>query len=407
MKKILVSLFTATLLAACGDDNSSSATDDISSSSEETTLSSSVEETSVESSSDNEINSSSSEKKNEQKSSSSRQKASSSSNNTTSSSLEAKEKSSSSKEFISDDNWITTVKINHFSFFDEKNMRYYLLDDECDYDSSTGKFIWVTENYTGVFDKYDSALLQSEYNGDSLKYMIDHSYGFKISNDTLYECDYYGNACDTIENAYVYVGTSKSIFSTWEFVGRIYEGVYTPKQPYFKITLILEPNQRTVRTSYRNLNEIYEPYEYCYLIYKLFEDESKEETCFNYFKKNQQPSSDTLLIDNDLRIVQKNPTAANILIGNKNFEVNITYTIDTQPTTYIVQTKNISYQGTTCTSWYKNLDITQEYCEATEHDMDFLKKDYSNIHHAFVNQLLSYSDNDDEFEECIKQFNLK
>lgn len=407
MKKILVSLFTATLLAACGDDNSSSATDDISSSSEETTLSSSVEETSVESSSDNEINSSSSEKKNEQKSSSSSQKASSSSNNTTSSSLEAKEKSSSSKEFISDDNWITTVKINHFSFFDEKNMRYYLLDDECDYDSSTGKFIWVAENYTGVFDKYDSALLQSEYNGDSLQYMIDHSLGFKISNDTLYECHYYGNACDTIENAHVYVGTSKSIFSTWEFVGQIYEGVYTPKQPHFKITLILEPTQRIERTSYKNINEIYEPNEYCYLIYKLLEDESKEEACLNYFKENQQPSSDTLLIDNDLRIVQKNPTAANILIGNKNFEVNITYTIDMRPTAYTATTRNISYQGTTCTSWYKSLDITQQYCEDNKPDLVFFRNDYSNILETFVDKLVGYSDNNDEFKECIKQFNLK
>lgn len=407
MKKFLAILFAATLLAACGDDNSSSATDDISSSSEETTLSSSVEETSVESSSDNEINSSSSEKKNEQKSSSSRQKASSSSNNNTSSSLEAKEKSSSSKEFISDDNWITTVKINHFSFFDEKNMRYYLLDDECDYDSSTGKFIWVTENYTGVFDKYDSALLQFEYNGDSLKYMIDHSYGFKISNDTLYECSYYGNVCDTIENAYVYVGSSKSIFSTWEFVGQIHEGIYTPKQPYFKTTLTLEPTQRIVRDSYRDLNEIYEPNQYCYLIYKLLEDESKEEACLNYFKEKQQPSSDTLFIENDLWIVQKNPTTANILIGDKNFEVNITYTIDMQPIVYTATTRNISYQGTTCTSWHKYIDITQQYCEDNKPDLIFFRKDYSKILGTYVDKLVGYSDNNDEFKECIKQFNLK
>lgn len=343
MKKFLAILFATALLAACGDDNSSSAT--------------------------------------------------------------AEDLTSDDQESTS--NWITVEKITPFSFFDEKNMRYDLVDDECDYDSATSKFMWVTENYTGVFNKYNSAVLQYEYNGDSLQYMIDHSLGFKISNDTLYECDYYGNACDTIEYAYVYVGTSKSIFSTWEFVGQIYEGVYTPKQPYFKITLILEPTQRTVRTSYRNLNEIYVPNEYCYLIYKLLEDESKEEACLNYFKENQQPSSDTLFIDNDLWIVQKNPTTANILIGNKNFEINLIYTIDMRPTAYTATTRNISYQGTTCTSWYKNLDITQQYCEDNKPDLVFFRNDYSNILGTYVDKLVGYSDNNDEFKECIKQFNLK
>ena len=120
MNKLFPLIVIPLFMLACGDDKSSSASDD--------ELSSSSEEASIESSSDEEIVSSSSEKKENQNSSSSVQEANSSSDKGESSSSEVKEKSSSSMDIISEDGWITTVKIDNFSFFDEKYLRYYFLE---------------------------------------------------------------------------------------------------------------------------------------------------------------------------------------------------------------------------------------------------------------------------------------
>ena len=304
------------------------------------------------------------------------------------------------------DNWITIEKTNHFSFFDEKHLRYYFLEEECDYDSATNSFKWVTENYTSFLDRYEVSptSFQSEYGGDTLKFMIDHSFGFKMSNDTLYECDYIGNECDA---ASVFVGKSKSIFSTWELVGCIRNGTFVTKPSNYKTTLILEPTQRTIKSSFKDIYKLYGPGEYCYQIYQIFGDESKEKLCRNYFNENQEVPSDTVFIANDLWFLQKDSNTVNISVDGKIIEINTTLSVGMQPTQYTNSIIKVSYQGITCTNWNKNLDITQEYCEAAEHDMDFLTKEYSHIHRTFVNQLLSYSDNDDEFNECIKQFNLK
>ena len=307
------------------------------------------------------------------------------------------------------DNWITIEKTDHFSFFDEKHLRYYFLEEECDYDSITNSFKWVAEDYTGTFNRYDvsPSTFQSEYGGDTLKYMIDRSFGFKMSNDTLYECDYIGDECDDPNAAYVYVGKSNSIFSTWELVGRIRNGTYIPNPSNLKQTLILEPTQRTIKSSFKDIYKLYGPGEYCYQIYQIFGDESKEKLCRNYFNENQEVPSDTVFIANDLWFLQKDSNTVNISVDGKIIEINTTLSIGMQPTQYTNAIIKVSYQGMTCTKWNKNLDITQEYCEAAEHDMDFLTKEYSHIHRTFVNQLLSYSDNDDEFNDCIKQFNLK
>lgn len=309
----------------------------------------------------------------------------------------------------SSDNWITVEKTDRFSFFDEEHLRYYFLEEECDYDSITNSFKWVAEDYTGTFNRYDvsPSTFQSEYGGDTLKYMIDRSFGFKMSNDTLYECDYIGDECDDPNAAYVYVGKSNSIFSTWELVGRIRNGTFVPNPSNLKQTLILEPTQRTIKSSFKDIYKLYGPGEYCYQIYQIFGDESKEKLCSNYFIENQEISSDTAFITSGLWFVQKDSNTVNISVDGKVIEINTTLSIGMQPTQYTNAIIKVSYQGMTCTKWNKNLDITQEYCEATDHDMDFLKKDYSNIHHAFVDQLRSYNDNDEEFEECIKQFNLK
>jgi hypothetical protein len=321
-------------------------------------------------------------------------------------STDAFENNGSSSVESQSDNWITIEKTDHFSFFDEKHLRYYFLEEECDYDSATNSFKWVTENYTSFLDRYEVSptSFQSEYGGDTLKFMIDHSFGFKMSNDTLYECDYIGNECDA---ASVFVGKSKSIFSTWELVGSIRNGTFVTKPSNYKTTLILEPTQRTIKSSFKDIYKLYGPGEYCYQIYQIFGDESKEKLCRNYFNENQEVPSDTVFIANDLWFLQKDSNTVNISVDGKTIEINITLSAGMQPTQYTNSIIKVSYQGITCTNWNKNLDITQEYCEAAEHDMDFLTKEYSHIHRTFVDQLLSYSDNDDEFNECIKQFNLK
>ena len=400
MKKLFAFLFSTTLIVACGDDNSSSATDETSSSSEEA---------SIESSSNEEIDSSSSETKNEPASSSSALEANSSKDKAESSSSEVKEKSSSSKGIISEDGWITTVKIDNFSFFDEKYLRYYFLEEECDYDSTTNTFKWVTEDYTGVFNRYDRSILEDEFNGDSLKYMIWYSFGFKISNDTLYECDYIGDACETIETATVYVGTSKSIFSTWECVGRIYKGEYSEIPSNYKITLTLAPQQRTITTRSKIKGSKYtpEPRQYCGVIYDLFNDEQREELCNNKLQNIQALSTDTVFISNDMWILAKDLDKADLSVNDQIFEVSFNHILEMDPTQISTFTNQITYQGTTCTWWQKNVEITQEYCENGDHSQDVIESEYSNIHRTFIKQLQGSSDNDNEFEECIKQFNLK
>ena len=400
MKKLFAFLFSTALMVACGDDNSSSATDETSSSSEEA---------SIESSSNEEIDSSSSETKNEPASSSSALEANSSKDKAESSSSEVKEKSSSSKGIISEDGWITTVKIDNFSFFDEKYLRYYFLEEECDYDSTTNTFKWVTEDYTGVFNRYDRSILEDEFNGDSLKYMIWYSFGFKISNDTLYECDYIGDACETIETATVYVGTSKSIFSTWECVGRIYNGEYSEIPSNYKITLTLAPQQRTITTRSKIKGSKYtpEPRQYCGVIYDLFNDEQREELCNNKLQNIQALSTDTVFISNDMWILAKDLDKADLSVNDQIFEVSFNHILEMDPTQISTFTNQITYQGTTCTWWQKSVEITQEYCENGDHSQDVIESEYSNIHRTFIKQLQGSSDNDNEFEECIKQFNLK
>ena len=401
MKKLFAFLFSTTLIIACGDDNSSSANDN--------ELSSSSEEVAIESSSDEKIVSSSSEKKEEQNSSSSVQEANSSSDKGESPSSEVKEKSSSSKGIISEDGWITTVKIDNFSFFDEKYLRYYFLEEECDYDSTTNTFKWVTEDYTGVFNRYDRSILEDEFNGDSLKYMIWYSFGFKISNDTLYECDYIGDACETIETATVYVGTSKSIFSTWECVGRIYKGEYSEIPSNYKITLTLAPQQRTITTRSKIKGSKYtpEPRQYCGVIYDLFNDEQKEELCNDQLRNIQTLPTDTVFISNDMWILAKDLDKADLSVNDQIFEVSFNHILEMGPTQISTFTNQITYQGTTCTWWQKNVEITQEYCENGDHSQDVVESEYSNIHRTFIKQLQGSSDNDNEFEECTKQFNLK
>ena len=401
MKKAYCILFSALLMVACGDDNSSSANDN--------ELSSSSEETSIESSTDEEIVSSSSEKKENQNSSSSVQEANSSSDKGESSSSEVKEKSSSSMGIISEDGWITTVKIDNFSFFDEKYLRYYFLEEECDYDSTTNTFKWVAEDYMEAFNKYNSSELEEQFGGDSLKFLIYHSFGYKMSNDTLYECDYIGDACETIETATVYVGTSKSIFSTWECVGRIYKGEYSEIPSNYKITLTLAPQQRTITTRSKIKGSKYtpEPRQYCGVIYDLFNDEQREELCNNKLQNIQALSTDTVFISNDMWILAKDLDKADLSVNDQIFEVSFNHILEMDPTQISTFTNQITYQGTTCTWWQKNVEITQEYCENGDHSQDVVESEYSNIHRTFIKQLQGSSDNDNEFEECIKQFNLK
>jgi len=401
MRKFIPLALIPIFLLACGDDKSSSASDD--------ELSSSSEEASIESSANEEIDSSSSETKNEPASSSSALEANSSNDKAESSSSEVKEKSSSSKGIISEDGWITTVKIDNFSFFDEKYLRYYFLEEECDYDSTTNSFKWVTEDYKGVFDKYDGLDSDERFGGDSLQYLIYHSFGYKMSNDTLYECDYIGDACDSIKTATVYVGTSKSIFSTWECVGRIYHGEYSEIPSNYKITLTLAPQQRTITTRSKIKGSKYtpEPRQYCSVIYDLFNDEQKEELCDDQLRNIQALSTDTVFISNDMWIFAKDLNKADISVNDQIFEVSFNHILEMDPTQISTFTNQITYQGTTCTWWQKNVEITQEYCENGDHSQDVVESEYSNIHRTFIKQLQGSSDNDNEFEECIKQFNLK
>lgn len=400
MRKFIPLALIPIIMLACGDDNSSSATDETSSSSEEA---------SIESSSNEEIDSSSSEIKNEPASSSSALEANSSKDKAESSSSEVKEKSSSSKGIISEDGWITTVKIDNFSFFDEKYLRYYFLEEECDYDSTTNTFKWVAEDYMETFNKYNSSELEEQFGGDSLKFLIYHSFGYKMSNDTLYECDYISDACETIETATVYVGTSKSIFSTWECVGRLYKGEYSEIPSNYKITLTLTPQQGIITTRSKIKGSKYtpEPRQYCGVIYDLFNDEQKEELCNDQLRNIQTLPTDTVFISNDMWILAKDLDKADLSVNDQIFEVSFNHILEMNPTQISTFTKKITYQGSTCTWWQKNVEITQEYCENGDHSQDVVESEYSNIHRTFIKQLQGSSDNDNEFEECIKQFNLK
>ena len=230
-----------------------------------------------------------------------------------------------------------------------------------------------------------------------------------MSNDTLYECDYIGDACETIETATVYVGTSKSIFSTWECVGRIYKGEYSEIPSNYKITLTLAPQQRTITTRSKIKGSKYtpEPRQYCGVIYDLFNDEQREELCNNKLQNIQALSTDTVFISNDMWILAKDLDKADLSVNDQIFEVSFNHILEMNPTQISTFTKKITYQGTTCTWWQKNVEITQEYCENGDHSQDVIESEYSNIHRTFIKQLQGSSDNDNEFEECIKQFNLK
>ena len=392
MKKPYCFLFSALLMVACLDDNSSSAdSDELGSSSEENLSGLSSDETNI-------------------SSSSGKTSISSSSNGThIRSSSNKKENLSSSNGIFSGNGWITAEYTEYFSFFDEKHLRYNLIDEECDYDSTTNTFKWVTGDYIGAFDwssEYNRSELEERFGGDSLKLLIHNSFGYKMSNDTLYECYYIENVCDSIDVANVYVGSSKSIFSTWERVGSIVRGEFTEVPSFAKSSLTLTPRQRTITSSY-NSNNAFITTDYCDIIQTLFVDKEQTDLCVNHLKTFNQQPTDTIFISEIMWIFVTGKNVATISVNNRIFEASIDFVLEKNPSQIFTHTQKITYQGTTCTWWQKNIDITQEYCETGDHSSDLIEYKYSYFHREYVNQLQTYSGNQDEFEECIKQFNLR
>ena len=135
--------------------------------------------------------------------------------------------------------------------------------------------------------------------------------------------------------------------------------------------------------------------------------QEKENLCDDYFRNIDQITADTAFISNDIWLVAKDSNIVYVSVNNQIFETDISQTLDMRPSQYSLSTQKVTYQGITCTYWNKNVDITQQYCEEGNPDLDLVRNDYSNIHHKDVPMLRGYSENSNEFEECIKQFNLK
>ena len=305
----------------------------------------------------------------------------------------------------------------YYYFIDTTHLRYYHLDHYCILNESTNKFSWITNDYIGFVDT-DTMFRESNNLG---------FFSYKLSNDTLYECDYNGAECNDITQisaASVFTGSSKSLFGTWHYVGRIYKGAFIENEEPFSMEMTITPTGTTEKYTYD-----YEPKPlfysnyFCELLYNLFRKRyDLANSCHDYFGNIGKHNGKYSYYNTQTRTFETIPDTAKlgenfwitsiafdevvISVDNMIFNVKYQESIIPDPLT-IEQNKTITYNGITCQNHSKNLDhLSKEICEASSIETSVTYEEYCHITGKEEKQLEKYVNNNEEFNECIKKFNL-
>lgn len=370
MKKILAFITTTLLIIACGDDNSTSPFE------KSTSLSSKV-----------------------------------------SYSSDAVQ-SSSSTETNANSQRITWTQTREYSFIDTTHLRYYHLDHDCIYNESSKSFSWLTDRYLGIVD-IDTLYPASKNSGHG-------SFGYKLSNDTLYECDYIDDKCDNMSltmAASVYTGSSKSIFGTWNYVGRIYEGRFLKDEDNINVEMTITPTGTTEKIIYNIENTpLYYSTNFCGVLYDLFYEKFElENSCYDYFKRIEKHDGtfslfntetntyeaipDTVKFNENFWVTSSTSDEVIIFVENKIISVKFKQTFYNDPI-ILEQNAIVTYNNISCQKTVKQLNkLTKEICEEASIENSIINEEHSNIT-GRTEKILSTKliDNKTEYKQCINQF---
>ena len=326
---------------------------------------------------------------------------------------------SSSSESINDGKRIISwTQSRDFSFLDTIHLRYYHLDYDCIYNESTNSFSWVSDKYIGIVD-IDTLFKKDSYSGHS-------SFGYMLSNDTLYECDYIAAKCDNVsemEAATVYTGSSKSLLGTWNYVGRIKDGIFYTEENFSNVEMTITAKGTTEKISYIHETEpLFYSNHFCNFIYDLFDEEqgyAHSKLCYNYFNEitkqdgiythfNKEANThesipDTVKLGDNYWVTAVNDNEIILFVEDMTLKVNYNEDILENPITMTAD-MTVSNGEKSCEHHSTQTRMTKEFCEAASYDPSKIALDHCNATGKDEKILKSYSDNDNEFRQCIKQF---
>ena len=323
--------------------------------------------------------------------------------------------SGSNKDNLQRFSWTET---REYSFIDTVHLKYYHLDHYCILNESTNSFSWITDKYQG-FVNIDTITRESpNWHG---------FFSYKLSNDTLYECDYNGAECTDLEKikaASVFTGSSKSLFGTWHYVGRIYEGAYIENEEPASIEMTITPTGTTEKYTYDyEARPLYYSNYFCGLFYSLFEERNDlGNSCHDYFgnigkhngkysRYNSQTRTyesipDTVMLLDNFWITSIAFDEVLVSIDDMLFNIKYQEDVKNYPIT-VERDLTINYNGMSCQKKTKDgKKLSKEVCEASSIETSVTYDDYCDLTGKTEKLLKRSFNNNDEFFQCIKQFNL-
>ena len=297
-----------------------------------------------------------------------------------------------------------TERYRYFDFLDTTHLRYgsTTYAKPCQFNSETNNFSWVDLG-NSLFVDLDTApeLCEGPY-----KYW--GTFGFHLSNDTLYECTGHSNLCeDPVHGegeAIVYTGTSKSLFGTWNYKGRYIDGIF--KENSYGMELVITPTYFLNKYYYDfNTTPVYGYVHICEPLDILYPQDTLFSQCRSYyrnvFKHNNKfmhynSSTGTYEDIHDTTYFSENfwvaTTNKDVTIFINNNLIQVSYDITLYKKRTETQT-TVSYKENQCTFIYNHVDsIDKEDCENATIDDE-------------TSHFFNYS-NKDEYINCLKNLQL-
>ena len=288
----------------------------------------------------------------------------------------------------SDNRTVSYKMTRPIAFLDTVNRRYYYVDDHCAYDPDNDKYKWVQGDAPKGIVTYDLDDYAVGGQPGGIYFL-----GYKISNDTLYKCHTYTNACDEPSYANVYVGNSGSFLGTWKSVSQLPSGILRSVTNR-DVELTVSPESFTFQVSY-TVPPFYYTSEHCTLIYYITGDNDFNTKCLAIFKNANYPNTDiadTVHVTDDIWIAKKGVDGVVTSINGKIIESHFSYAFD--PDTYNEELYRMTiYNGIECSYNSKMIEVvkSKELCE--ELDPDVYNRD----------DKFEYS-NFSEFMSCFSQY---
>jgi uncharacterized protein (TIGR02145 family) len=301
---------------------------------------------------------------------------------------ESSSSSVASSSSRSDNRTVSYKMTRPIAFLDTVNRRYYYVDDHCAYDPDNDKYKWVQGDAPKGIVTYDLDDYAVGGQPGGIYFL-----GYKISNDTLYKCHTYTNACDEPSYANVYVGNSGSFLGTWKSVSQLPSGILRSVTNR-DVELTVSPESFTFLVSY-TVPPFYYTSEHCTLIYYITGDNDFNTKCLAIFKNANYPNTDiadTVHVTDDIWIAKKGVDGVVTSINGKIIESHFSYAFD--PDTYNEELyRTTTYNGIECSYNSKMIEVvkSKELCE--ELDPDVYNRD----------DKFEYS-NFSEFMSCFSQY---